>query len=101
MAKLFIAEYANFAAAPNHLIQAPLEPPIIEQMIDFGGGPAASNVFSQYTRLIRLVSDTPCAVSIGFNPNANTNSGRMPADAVEYRGVPEGSGFKVSVIGNT
>jgi hypothetical protein len=100
MAKLFIAEYANFAGAPNHLIQAPLEPPQAEQVIDFTSGPAVSNVFSQYTRLIRLVCDTPCSVSIGVNPTANADSGRMPADTVEFRGIPEGSAFKISAISN-
>ena len=101
MAKLFIAEYQNFAAAPNHLIQAPLEPASVEQVIDFTSGPAVSNPFSQSTRLIRLVSDAPCSVSIGINPSASAANGRMPADAVEYRGIPEGSAFKISVVSNT
>jgi hypothetical protein len=100
MAKLFIAEYANFAAAPNHLIQAPLEPPLVEQVIDFTSGPAVSNPFRPLTRMVRLNCDATCSLLIGADPTANADSGRMPADTVEFRGIPEGSAFKISVVSN-
>jgi len=99
--KLWLSEYCSLVTLPNHAGQAPIEPVLAEQLLDFSGGPAVSNPLSQYTRLIRLVCDASCSVSIGVNPNATIANGRLPADAVEYRGTPEGQSFRFSVIGNT
>ena len=101
MAKLYITEYATISALPNHSGQMPYEPPQGEQVIDFTSGPAVSNPFRPLTRMVRLNADATCSLIIGANPTATTANGRLAADRTEYRGVPEGSGFKVSVIGNT
>ena len=101
MAKLYITEYATISAVPNHSGQMPYEPPQAEQVIDFTSGPAVSNPFRPLTRMVRLNADATCSLIIGANPTATTSNGRLAADRTEYRGVPEGQGFKVSVIGNT
>ena len=79
----------------------PFEPPLTEQVLDFTSGVARSNPFQPLTRMLRLNADATCSLIIGANPTATTANGRLAADRTEYRGVPEGSGFKVSVIGNT
>ena len=101
MAKLYISEYATISALPNHSGQMPFEPPLTEQVLDFTSGVATSNPFRPGTRMIRLNCDATCSLIVGANPTATTANGRLAADRTEYRGVPEGSGFKVSVIGNT
>jgi hypothetical protein len=103
MAKLYIAEYGTIVGLPATANgQVPLEPPIIEQVLDFTGGRVMSNPFQQYTRMLRLHCDAICSLIVGPNPQAATTSnGRWAANQTEYRGVPEGMGFVVSVIGNT
>ena len=101
MAKLYIAEYATISCLPTHTGQVPFEPPIIEQVLDFTGGAVTSQPFQQYTRLLRLHCDAICSLIIGPSPQiATTMNGRWAANQTEFRGVPEGRGFVVSVIVN-
>jgi hypothetical protein len=101
MAKLYISEYATISALPNHSGQMPYEPPQAEQVIDFTSGAATSNPFRPLTRMVRLNCDATCSLLIGANPVATTQNGRLAADRTEFRGVPEGQNFRVSVVGNT
>ena len=101
MAKLYISEYATISALPNHSGQMPFEPPLTEQVLDFTSGVARSNPFQPLTRMLRLNADATCSLIIGANPTATTANGRLAADRTEYRGVPEGAAFKVSVVSNT
>ena len=101
MAKLYISEYATISALPNHSGQMPFEPPLTEQVLDFTSGPAVSNPFQPGTRMVRLNCDATCSLVIGPNPSATIANGRLAADRTEYRGVPEGAAFKVSVVSNT
>jgi hypothetical protein len=101
MAKLYITEYGTIAALPATANgQVPFEPPLAEQVLDFTGGPATSAAFQQYTRMIRMNCDATCSLIVGANPSASTSNGRWATNQTEFRGVPEGQGFKVSVIGN-
>ena len=99
--KLYVTEYATISALPNHSGQMPFEPPLTEQVLDFTSGVATSNPFRPGTRMVRLNCDATCSLIVGANPTATTANGRLAADRTEYRGIPEGQGFKVSVIGNT
>jgi hypothetical protein len=101
MPKLYVTEYATISALPNHSGQMPFEPPLTEQVLDFTSGVATSNPFRPGTRMVRLNCDATCSLIVGANPTATTTNGRLAADRTEYRGVPEGSGFKVSVVSNT
>jgi hypothetical protein len=103
MARLYISEYGTIAALPATANgQVPFEPPIREQVIDFTGGVATSQPFQQYTRMIRLNCDATCSILIGpaGSTSASTSNGRWATNQTEFRGVPEGQGFVVSVIGN-
>ena|SRR5215472_15645731 len=102
MARLYIAEYGTIVGLPATANgQVPLEPPLREQVIDFTGGVISSQPFQQTTRMLRLHCDAICSLIIGPPPQiATTNNGRWATNQTEYRGVPEGQGFVVSVIGN-
>jgi hypothetical protein len=102
MARLYIAEYGTITALPATANgQVPFEPPIREQVLDFTGGVVSSQPFAQYTRMLRLHCDAICSLIIGFPPiSATTSNGRWAANQTEFRGVPEGQGFVVSVIPN-
>jgi hypothetical protein len=101
MAKLYIAEYGTIVGLPATANgQVPLEPPLIEQVIDFTSGPALSTPFQPGTRMVRLHCDAVCSLLIGANPNAGTGNGRWAGNQTEFRGVPEGQGFRVSVVAN-
>jgi hypothetical protein len=50
--------------------------------------------------MVRLNCDAVCSVLFGQNPSASTSNGRMASNQTEFRGVPEGMGFKVSVVAN-
>jgi hypothetical protein len=101
MSKLYITEYTTISCLPGATSgQVPFEPPLIEQVVDFTGGPVTSNPFQPGTRMIRLHADATCSVLVGLAPSVSTGSGRMATNQTEYRGVPEGQSFKVAVVGN-
>jgi hypothetical protein len=103
MSKLYVAEYATISQMPNHTGQMPLEPPLIEQVLDFSGGAQTSQAFQPTTRCVRLHCDAVCSLIISRSSNpitATTNNARWAANQTEYRGVPEGEGYQVSVIAN-
>jgi hypothetical protein len=103
MAKLYITEYATISQVPNHTAQMPLEPPLREQVLDFTGSVQTSQPFQQFTRCVRLHCDAVCSLIISRSSNpitATVNNGRWAANQTEYRGVPEGEGYQVSVINN-
>jgi hypothetical protein len=99
--KLWLSEYCSLVTLPNHAGQAPIEPALNEQLLDFTSGVATSNSFQPLTRIVRLNADAPCSLLISADPVASTQNGRLAADRTEFRGVPEGQGFKLSVISNT
>lgn len=83
-------------------------PPIAEQTIAITGSSAQSSAFNKSTKIIRVETDSICAISIGPNPTAATASGtgtatgtggRMVAGDKEYFGVNPGD--KIAVIATT
>jgi hypothetical protein len=50
--------------------------------------------------MVRLNCDAVCSVLFGQAPSASTSNGRLAANQTEFRGVPEGMAFKVSVVAN-
>jgi len=52
--------------------------------------------------MLRLHCDATCSLLIGpaGTTNATTGNGRWATNQTEYRGVPEGRGFVVSVVSN-
>ncbi len=107
MAKLYIREYANVAAVghssgPAFVAgQAPQEPCIARQTVDFTSGQAASNPFNAKTTFIRVHTDSICLMDVGSSPNATSNGDRMVANQTEYFGVATGYGHTLSVVSTT
>src|SRR5215510_4199255 len=105
MSKLYISEYTRVTPSSgpgNAVVQAPEEPPIATQVVDFTSGAAQSAAFNAKTRFVRLHTDAICSVKFAANPTATVNDPRLAAGQTELRGVPaDGSAAKVSAIANT
>ena len=100
MATLYVTEYGTIAGLPATANgQVPLEPPIADYTV---GIPGTSPSFQPGTRMVRLHCDVICSLLIGpgGSTNATTSNGRFAANQTEFRGVPEGRGFVVSVVAN-
>lgn len=105
MSKLYISEYARVTQASgpgNAVVQAPEEPTVATQVVDFTSGAAQSAAFNAKTRFVRLHTDAICSVRFGAAPTATANDPRLAAGQTELRGIPsDGSAAKVSAIANT
>jgi hypothetical protein len=105
MTKLYVSEYARMTQAGgpgNSVVQAPEEPPLAVQVVDFTSGAAQSASFNPKTRFVRLQADAICSVRFAANPTATVNDARLAAGQTELRGIPlDGSAAKVSAIANT
>lgn len=102
MAVLYVTEYAAIGILQGgRVIQAPLEPPLVEQVVAIGGSSTQSQAFNAKTAFIELHTDAICSVSIGINPTATATTRRMAANQTTDRAVPLGQSFKVAVITNT
>lgn len=97
MATLYITEYFQMAA-PNAGALMPQEPPLAEQVISLGNVATLSAPFNPRTTFIRLISDTACAVEIGFPPFLGTTSWRMAVDTEVMRGVSQGEGMQIAAV---
>jgi hypothetical protein len=105
MTKLYVSEYARMTQASgpgNAVVQAPEEPPLAVQVVDFTAGAAQSAAFNAKTRFVRLHADAICSVKFAANPTATVNDPRLAAGLTELFGIaPDGSAAKVSAITNT
>ena len=98
MATLYVTEYGTISGLPATANgQMPLEPPLADYTVSI---PGTSPPFQQFTRMVRLHCDAVCSVLFGQTPSATTSNGRMATNQTEFRGVPEGMSFKVSVVAN-
>ena len=98
MATLYVTEYGTIAGLPATANgQVPLEPPLADYTVSI---PGISPAFQPTTRMVRLHCDAICSVLFGQSPSASTSNGRMATNQTEFRGVPEGMSFKVSVVVN-
>jgi hypothetical protein len=97
MAILDITSYRDLArAGKGESIMAPQEPAISNLQVAIGGASAASAVFPDGTRLIRVHTDEACRVEIAVAPVAAATSKRMAAGATEFFGAT--AGLKIAVI---
>lgn len=109
MAKLWIAEFARLQRDDRAEMQAPENPPLAEQVIDYSGGEAkTANPLNAKTRLIRVHTDAACSIAIGSKaaptPAATTSTMRLAAGQTEYFGIgafdAAAGTVKVSAIAN-
>lgn len=102
MATLYITEYEDQGSdLSGNKAPVGLEPRLVNQTVAISVSHAESNAFNARTRLVRITSDVICSYVVGTAPVATTSMSRLASDQVEYIGVPQGSGMKVSVISNT
>lgn len=101
MSLLYIEELSGNGLALRGPIQAPQQPAIATQVLDYTSGAAQSAAFNANTRLVRLHCDTSCSRLFGVNPTATTTSPRMAAGDTEYHCVDPDNPLKVSVITNS
>jgi hypothetical protein len=98
MATLYVTEYGTISGLPATANgQMPLEPPLADYIVSI---PGISPAFQPTTRMVRLNCDVVCSVLFGQAPSASTSNGRMAQNQTEFRGVPEGMAFRVSVVAN-
>lgn len=100
MTKLYIAEYNSVASVnADGSVLAMLQPPTVEQVVDYTGGATPSAAFKATTTFVELHTDAICSVAFGTTPVATVNNMRMVAGERRIVGVLAGQ--KVSAIVNT
>lgn len=96
MAKLYISEYQFMGANGYGESQIQREPSLVDQVVDFSGGAAASAAFSASTTYVRIWSDVDCCIKFGTAPVATVSNRPITAKVAEFCGVTPGS--KVSAV---
>lgn len=96
MSKLYITEYKGVRQVEGGLAQIGEEPGVDQAPLTFSTT-AASAVFGDGTKMIRVISDGNCHLSFGDGtPTATVNNKLVIANTVEYFGVITGQ--KVAAI---
>jgi len=100
MANLNITEFIHLGTdTGGNKLPAVQMPPIATQNITIAGASAqATNALNAETGIIRLRTDTACAVLIGSDPTALITSLQMDANTTEYFTLPQGPALKIAVI---
>lgn len=105
MAVVYITEFAKLAredfGGPTGVVQTPVEPALANQTVAIGASSVQSNALKSETRVVRIHTDAICHIDIGADPAANTTKRRLPANAIEYIGIPPNVQFKIAVITGT
>ena len=97
MATLYITEYLGIGNQGDH-IQAP-RGHLASQEVAVGATSASSATLNRSTMLVRLLSDVPCFVAFGSDPDAETDTRMaLAAEVVEYVCVALNSDQKIAVI---
>lgn len=100
--KMYIREYSRLGTQQQgDDPQVAREPGLDQTPIDFTGGSVSSVAFNVNTRFIRIICDASCSYSV-TNPagSATTNNAYLPANVIEYIGVPQGAGYFINVNHN-
>ena len=103
MAVFYITEFERLAREEfgTNVIQTPLEPALAHQTVAIGASSLSSATVDPRTRVIRVHNDAICHIDVGENPSASSGKRRLPANAIEYIGIPAGVSFKIAVITGT
>ncbi len=101
MAKVYIDEFSTTAiGAHGQDIAAPQHPPVARQSVMTStGATQQSAAFGGSTRFIEYHTDGVISITIGPNPIADVNYGRVGAGERVFVGVV--SGHKLAIITNT
>ena len=101
MATFFIAEFGAAAViSGQNPDPSPLadESSLLAEQVVTVSTEQDSSTLNAATRIVRLVSDTACHYKFAASPTATTSLQYLPANVIEYKGVPANSGYKISVI---
>ena len=111
MSTLTISEYVGLAvrqSAAAGAPQVPQEQPIAEQTVAVTGTSTQCSAFNAKTSIVRLNADGLGAIAITFGlapvatvPSGGGGSGRLSANATEFRGVQRGINMKLAAIVTT
>ena len=99
----YITEFADVAVLQGNRVAMAMQPPIAEQAITFTSTAGTSAAFNATTKLVRICVDSIASIlfsTAGTAAVLSTNA-RMSAGQTEYFGVPQGQGFKVSIVVTT
>lgn len=102
MAVVYITEFPKLAredhGGPSGIIQTPVEPALAHQTVAIGATSVQSAKLHPDTRVVRIHTDAICHIHIDTDPTVSSGHRRLPANAIEYVGIPPGSNFKIAVI---
>lgn len=105
MAVVYITEFEKLAredfGGPTGVVQTPLEPALANQTVAITASSVQSAQLNPQTRVIRIHTDAICHIDVGKDPNASTTKRRLPANAIEFIGIPPNTAFKIAVITGT
>lgn len=103
MSKLYVAEFRDCAHdAMGNALQAPMEPAVAVQAVDFSGGEADSSALNDATHFVLISTDANCHYAVGKAPTAvDGTSQRLAAGEARFFGVQPGRSLKVSAIAAT
>ena len=103
MATFYIAEFAAVAVPNAGMGAAPIvdEQSLLAEQTVTVSTEQDSSALNAGTRIVRLVSDTACHYKFAASPTATTSLQYLPANVIEYKGVPASSGYKISVIAHS
>jgi hypothetical protein len=98
-ATLYISEFVNgVSTVGTTLPQVPPQPSIANQIVGLSGTSAASAAFNSRTRVVSLICDEGCSISIGAGPTATTSNYLLQQGVAVSFGVNPGD--KVAAIAN-
>lgn len=107
MATLYVTEYAagGLAQVGGLVMQAPFEPPLVEQAFAFTTT-TQSAAFNAQTTMVRIEADAICAITFGTNPTAIVPAGglgsqRLVAGQSQFHLVKKGAAMKVAAVTTT
>ena len=98
-ATLYINELVNgVSTVGTTLPQVPPQPSIANQIVGLSGSSALSGAFNSRTRVVSLICDEGCSISIGASPTATTSNYLLQQGVQVSFGVNPGD--KVAAIAN-
>jgi len=98
MANLYISELAKVGSSYGTVAQAAEQPALVNQVVDFTSGAAASAEFNAKTRIVAIVADADCHYVFGETPVADTDDMLLPANQTQYFTIDANNALKVSAI---
>ena len=99
MPTLYISEFTGMGLdASGRVVPAACVPPVAQQAVAFTGTSAQSAAMNAQTSLVRVQTDTACALEFGTNPTATATKLQLSVNSPEYFTVPVNTSLKIAAI---